>query len=344
MVPSGGSRRGPSLSFPRRAPPRRSGHLARPRAPRCRRPTLAPDESSRSVRDGVRVDGATARAGHPATRTGAVVNYAEDVHLRDDVPCGCARAGRAQRRRSDGGHPVGTHWVPTRRTSPRRRRHRGARRLSRMPRSATNVIVLGSEFAGRTRATRLSRADRDVQATGDGRSDVPERALRAHVGRRGGTRQRRAREERRWGGRRKRGERSHDLLRVSRPGAATAAWYAGRCAARFPSSSSPSPEPRHCEAAAQGAAAAQLDKRFTAGATSQGCEATRPVEVLSASEYLRFHAHDADAMARSVLARGDRGASLAASNGGIEPGTSGSRSLAFRRTGAPAIGAGLEDG
>ena len=37
-------------------------------------------------------DGATARvAGHRLRRrTGAVVNYAEDVHLREDVPCGCA--------------------------------------------------------------------------------------------------------------------------------------------------------------------------------------------------------------------------------------------------------------
>ena len=114
-------------------------------------------------------DGATARvAGHRLRRrTGAVVNYAEDVHLREDVPCGCALCGTcANDDVQDGGHPVGTplgadathYLVPD---ADAIAEHVD---FLEMPRSATNVIVLGSEVrrAHARGDARLSRRIRDV--------------------------------------------------------------------------------------------------------------------------------------------------------------------------------------
>ena len=114
-------------------------------------------------------DGTTARvAGHRLRRrTGAVVNYAEDVHLREDVPCGCALCGTcANDDVQDGGHPVGTplgadathYLVPV---ADAIAEHVD---FLEMPRSATNVIVLGSEVrrAHARGDARLSRRIRDV--------------------------------------------------------------------------------------------------------------------------------------------------------------------------------------
>ena len=117
-------------------------------------------------------DGATARvAGHRLRRrTGAVVNYAEDVHLREDVPCGCALCGTCanddKRRAEDGGDPVGTPLAAdaTHYLVPDADAIAEHVDFLEMPRSATNVIVLGSEVR-RVHArgdARLSRRIRDV--------------------------------------------------------------------------------------------------------------------------------------------------------------------------------------
>ena len=182
MVLSGGSRRGPSLSFPRRAPPRRSGHLARPRAPRCRRPTLAPDESSRSVRDGVRVgrhDGAR-RGPSPATkdrrgrqlRRGRAPQGGRAVRLRAvrDV-----RERRRSRRWAPSGHPTGCRRDALPR--PRRRRHRGARRLSRdaaVRHERHRARLGGSPGAREGRREAVAPDPGRAQRQATERSDVPE--------------------------------------------------------------------------------------------------------------------------------------------------------------------------
>ena len=70
-------------------------------------------------------DGATARvSGHRLRRrTGTVFNYAEDAHLRDDLPCGCALCETCDNDAGIGdgrldGTPVGTPMGTPVGTSP----------------------------------------------------------------------------------------------------------------------------------------------------------------------------------------------------------------------------------
>ena len=305
-------------------------------------------------------DGATARvAGHRLRRrTGAVVNYAEDVHLREDVPCGCALCGTcANDDVQDGGHPVGTplgadathYLVPD---ADAIAEHVD---FLEMPRSATNVIVLGSEVrrAHARGDARLSRRIRDVH--NDRRRSVRmfpnEHCAHTSV----------VAAARNSGARARSGGGADDANTANIPNPTfsvfhdpvlrAAAWYAGKVRGAFPVvvlSESRAETLRGGGAGNGGGTAGQ--EGFTAGADIAAEMRRRlppGVEVLSASEYFpRFHAHDADAMgAFESWREAVEAQSLAASNGGIEPGTSGLRKRAFPpHWDADAIDAGLEDG
>jgi hypothetical protein len=119
-------------------------------------------------------DGATARvSGHRLRRrTGTVFNYAEDAHLRDDLPCGCALcetcdndAGRIGDGRIDG-NPVGTPLAPdaTHYLVPDATSIAEYVDFLEMRDAAKNVILLQSEArqVHRRGNTRLSKRLRDV--------------------------------------------------------------------------------------------------------------------------------------------------------------------------------------
>ena len=304
-------------------------------------------------------DGTTARvAGHRLRRrTGAVVNYAEDVHLREDVPCGCALCGTcANDDVQDGGHPVGTplgadathYLVPD---ADAIAEHVD---FLEMPRSATNVIVLGSEVrrAHARGDARLSRRIRDVH--NDRRRSVRmfpnEHCAHTSVvaaARDGGARARS-------GG----GADDANTANIPNPTFSvfhdpvlrTAAWYAGKVRGAFPVVVLSESRAETLRGGGRGGGGTAGQEGFTAGADIAAEMRRRlppGVEVLSASEYFpRFHAHDADAMgAFESWREAVEAQSLAASNGGIEPGTSGLRKRAFPpHWDADAIDAGLEDG
>ena len=118
-------------------------------------------------------DGATARvSGHRLRRrTGTVFNYAEDAHLRDDLPCGCALCETCDNdagRIGDGldGTPVGTplasdatHYLVPDATSIAEYVD-----FLEMRDAAKNIILLQSEARSvhRRGNTRLSKRLRDV--------------------------------------------------------------------------------------------------------------------------------------------------------------------------------------
>ena len=301
-------------------------------------------------------DGATARvAGHRLRRrTGAVVNYAEDVHLREDVPCGCALcetcANDDERRAEDGGDPVGTPLAAdaTHYLVPDADAIAEHVDFLEMPRSATNVIVLGSEVR-RVHArgdARLSRRIRDVH--NDRRRSVrmfPNEhcahtsVVAAALGAR-----------RRGGGADAMGANipNPTFSVFHDPVLRAAAWYAGKVRGAFPIVVLSETRAEILRGGGQGGGGTAGLKGFTAGA-GIAAEMRRRlpggVEVLSASEYFpRFHARDADAMGAFESWR--EAVEATASDGCVEPGgTSGSRTRAFPpHWEADAIAAGLEDG
>ena len=118
-------------------------------------------------------DGATARvSGHRLRRrTGTVFNYAEDAHLRDDLPCGCALCETCDNdagRIGDGldGNPVGTPLAPdaTHYLVPDATSIAEYVDFLEMRDAAKNVILLQSEArqVHRRGNTRLSKRLRDV--------------------------------------------------------------------------------------------------------------------------------------------------------------------------------------
>ena len=141
-------------------------------------------------------DGATARvSGHRLRRrTGTVFNYAEDAHLRDDLPCGCALCETCDNdagRIGDGldGNPVGTPLAPdaTHYLVPDATSIAEYVDFLEMRDAAKNIILLQSEArqVHRRGNTRLSKTTaRRVQRSTAESAAVPERALRAHVRRR----------------------------------------------------------------------------------------------------------------------------------------------------------------
>ena len=284
-------------------------------------------------------DGTTARvAGHRLRRrTGAVVNYAEDVHLREDVPCGCALCGTcANDDVQDGGHPVGTplgadathYLVPD---ADAIAEHVD---FLEMPRSATNVIVLGSEVrrAHARGDARLSRRIRDVH--NDRRRSVRmfpnEHCAHTSVVAASNSG---AREERRWGGRREHGEHPNPTFSVFHdPVLRAAAWYAGKVRGAFPVVVLSESRAETLRGGGRGGGGTAGQEGSTAGAESRGdaggiaARRRGAVRVGVLPEVPRTR-RGRDGRVR-VLARGGRGA-----KNGVEwryrTGTLGSRKRAF---------------
>ena len=294
-------------------------------------------------------DGATARvAGHRLRRrTGAVVNYAEDVHLREDVPCGCALCGTCAndayvRAEGEGGHPVGTplgadatHYLV-----PDADAIADHVDFLEMPRSAENVIVLGSEVR-RVHARRDARLSRRIRNVHNDRRRSVRMFPNEHCAHTSVV----AAARRSGGGAENIPNPTFSVFHD--PVLRAAAWYAGKVRGAFPVVVLSETRAEILRGGGGGGAvgdAAGLGGLDKAGIAAEMRRRLPPgVEVLSASEYFpRFHAHDADAMGAF---ESWREAVEAAASEGIEPGTSGSRKRAFPpHWDAEAVAAGLEDG
>ena len=119
-------------------------------------------------------DGATARvSGHRLRRrTGTVFNYAEDAHLRDDLPCGCALCETCDNDagRIGDGRSTAPRWAPRWHSDATHYLVPDATSIAEyvdfleMRDAAKNIILLQSEArtVHRRGNTRLSKRLRDV--------------------------------------------------------------------------------------------------------------------------------------------------------------------------------------